>query len=678
MGGGGAGGGGNGRGGNGNGGDQGASGSNGGNGAGPDGRGAGSCGPGSGAGCPNPAHGSNGGTTAGDPVDVMTGRVFTRPSVDLRLPGPLPLVLLRSYSSYARERDIGLGHGWSHSLAWEVELRRRSVRLWKDDGRYEDIEALAVNTETLVAGHVLRRLPAGFVLVDGARRERVFHEIVAGSKRFLLRCVRDGYGNRIELDYDATGRLLGVTDCVGRRIRVRRHPNGRIAAFEVLNAPSQGRWVPFFRYAYDSQGDLVEATDPRGFTTRFSYVDHLLTSETAPSGRTTHHVYDSRRRCIETWVDYPGGADPSLDAAIPDTLADRVTKAKGVLHCRMTYDDGHVEVVTSREVRRYETNDLGKCRKAVVAGGVSTNSYDRWGNLVQHTDPLQATWTWQRDEKGRITMATDPLGAVFLTSYDERGFISELTDPFGRTIRYLRNDQGDVLAVRDDLGPLLENAYDGRGNWVEATLPDGGKTRMAYDPMGNRTSITEPNGGTRYLRYDHLGTLVSSVDENGRETRYSHDERGNLTVVHNPDGTSVRFSYDADGHVASITTAAGRTFLLYWAGYDVVHELRRPDGRRVCFRYDREGDRQRARRRGPLRRRRSPDIQANEPRSRGARHLRRHGTSGRDRPRGSIADAFPLGPDGGGAGAIPARRRGHPLGARRHGAIGAPAAPHDA
>ncbi|WP_437329695.1 DUF6531 domain-containing protein [Sorangium sp. So ce381] len=129
LGGGGSGGGGNGHYGNGRGGGQGGAGKNGGNGARGGGKDAGSCGPGSGSGCPNPAHGGGGGTHAGDPVDPITGRVYTVAVVDLALPGAIPLVVKRSYSSALVEEDCGLGFGWTHSLAWQIEERRRGLRV---------------------------------------------------------------------------------------------------------------------------------------------------------------------------------------------------------------------------------------------------------------------------------------------------------------------------------------------------------------------------------------------------------------------------------------------------------------------------------------------------------------------------------------------------------------------
>ncbi len=51
---------------------------------------------------------------------------------------------------------------------------------------------------------------------------------------------------------------------------------------------------------------------------RAAYADHLLTEEIRPTGLTFHFVYDERRRCVETWGDYPGQADPSLAVLMGD------------------------------------------------------------------------------------------------------------------------------------------------------------------------------------------------------------------------------------------------------------------------------------------------------------------------------------------------------------------------
>lgn len=77
----------------------------------------------------------------------------------------------------------------------------------------------------------------------------------------------------------------------------------------------------------------------------------LLVTHEAPTGRTTHYVYDASARCTETWVDYPGGTDESLDRDVPSMLADGVTKARGVLHVKIDAQGEYVEVDDSRSVR---------------------------------------------------------------------------------------------------------------------------------------------------------------------------------------------------------------------------------------------------------------------------------------------------------------------------------------
>ena len=32
------------------------------------------------------------------------------------------------------ERDAGLGHGWAHTIGSEIEVRRRRLRLWNEQG----------------------------------------------------------------------------------------------------------------------------------------------------------------------------------------------------------------------------------------------------------------------------------------------------------------------------------------------------------------------------------------------------------------------------------------------------------------------------------------------------------------------------------------------------------------
>ncbi len=539
-------------------------------------------------GCPNPSHGAGGAKAAGDPFDVVTGRVFTAPTIDLKLGGPMPLVIERAYSSAAATRDVGLGPGWSHSLAIEIELRLSGAVMWHEDGQVGHLGRMDVGGELPIGSALLQRNDEDFVL----RRDRAqlhFRELVVGSGRHLLVLVRDNYGNDTQLEYDDAGNLTGATDCVGRRVRVARNERGQIEAFEALNAPAQGRWVRFVQYQYDENGNLVATTDACGGITRYRYQGHLLAKQVTPSGCATHYLYDRRRRCIETWVDYDGRPDESLDSSVGAWLADGATPARGVLHVRVHHYDDFIEVVTSSEARQVHPTDTERAELSTFGGGVSTAEYDERERMTAFTDACGATTRWAYADEGGLLEHTDALGHGTQYDYDPRGRLVGETDASGRTLRFERNHAGDVIAVDDDSGRLVEHAFDARGLWTFSRTPDGGETHMSYDHMGNRVNVIEPNGAESTFRYDYFGQLIGSTDEHGRERIFAYDACGRLLSVRDPDGALRRYEYDGDGHLVASTSPGGHRFELSWSGYHDVHEVRRPDGTTARYRYDREG-----------------------------------------------------------------------------------------
>ena len=241
---------------------------------------------------------------ASHPVDVVTGRAFTHPIVDLSLPGPLPFELKRMYSSKASARDVGLGPGWAHTLGWEVEVQRRRIIVWNEQGIAVDFPVIPVGGEVLGPwGWVLRRESWGFA-VDAD--DGLWHLFSAGDeagKRFRLTAIQDRNKNRIALTYE-DDRLVEVVDSAGRIIRVLSTREGQIASFQVKNAVAEGRWIAFATYGYDDRGRLVSATDADGFSAQYGYDDDdRLTDDADRTGLTLHFRYDQEGRCIESWGD---------------------------------------------------------------------------------------------------------------------------------------------------------------------------------------------------------------------------------------------------------------------------------------------------------------------------------------------------------------------------------------
>lgn len=552
-------------------------------------KGTGKCG-GSG-GCPNPSHGNGGSASAGDPVDVVSGRVYTVPSVDLALPGYLPLIIERTYNSLAHNRDVGLGFGWSHSLAWEIEARRRSGKVWGPEGTFWEFEVPQAGERVEFDTAVLDRLGDDYVLFDQDEGlSYVFEQDESVTERHRLSEVRNAYGHRIQLRYHV-GALVEIEDSVGRTIAVRRALDGRISGFEVMAPEKQsGGWC-FRRYRHDERGDLVATSDADGNETSFSYdQQHRMVKKSNPEGFEVHHRYDRAGRCIETWCAYAGRRNPAFSQRVSDVLADG-TPARGMLHVKLDYvDDEYTEVVTSRGVRRYHTNASGKVDLTDSGAGVHTNAYDEFGKLASYTNAEQATWRWERDEQGNVVATVDPLGYTTSRVYDDRGHLVQTTDENGVSHWYERDRYGALLAARDAQGQLIASRYDDAGNAVEVVLPNGGVTRMEYDAMGNRVLVQEPNGATRRIEYDYLGRVIGMTDELGGRTRYVYGARGELLLTEHPNGARARNVYDREGNLTHFSTADDRTYELRYAGLGLVYEVRKPDGTRASFRYDREGD----------------------------------------------------------------------------------------
>ncbi|WP_437876260.1 RHS repeat-associated core domain-containing protein [Sorangium sp. So ce513] len=566
---------------------QGANGKNGGNNANGGGKGAGGCGRGS-SGCPGP-HGGTG-TKAGHPVDLATGEVLTVPVLDLFLPGPMPLELWREYRSSASERDVGLGPGWSHTFAWSIEVRRRTLTLWKGDGASVELDLPEIGGSVpMNDGWLLTRTAGGFRVVDEDSITWVLEQVPGREGTFRLAGLEDRNGNTIALVYEH-GRLVFLVDSAGRLVRVRYGHHGRIAAFEVKNALQQGVWISFYAYAYSEQGDLVAVTDAEGNVTTFAYDEHRLTMEQRPGGLRAVFIYDDAGRCIETFCDRRGEPDPSLDDDVPELLADNKTKAKGFLHCKIDYgDDGYVEVTDSRQVRRLETNAFGKVDKGTLGAAVFSHTYDEAGLETSYTDPLGATTRYVRDEHGRVTAIVDPLGRHTHYDYDAEGEIAAITTPDGCTVTYRYDEAGNLLEARDPLGMIVGFEYDHRGLIERVLFPNGGVAHLRHDAWGNRVEVVEPDGATKRIDYDFLGRVVRFVDARGAETRYAYDARGNLAATFHPNGGVQRCSYDADGRPTRTTNEDGRPAELVWAGNNVVIEIREAGGGTVRARYDREG-----------------------------------------------------------------------------------------
>lgn len=439
-------------------------------------------------------------------------------------------------------------------------------------------------------GWIVHRDGTGFRLDLADGQYLVFGEHIVSDEgeRYLLTVIGDRAQNRIVLAYDR-GLLVEVTDASGRVVRVLRGRDRRIAAFEAKNTVAQGRWIAFARYAYDGEGRLIKAEDADGHATRYEYdKSHRLTSTTDPTGLMFSFRYDGESRCIETWGEYPGKADPSLADDVPETLADHVTRAKGILHTTFEYSgDGYSEAVDSVALHRYFGNAHGLVDKAVTPLGVFGRTYDQRGFLTSFTDPLGARTTWKRDVMGRETEVVDPLGRHTVIERDASGEITAVIGPDGETTRVDR--AGDTLFWTDPIGATCSVRFDARGLPIEVRWPDGRTLAFRRDAQGNVVEHIDQAGAQTRARYDAWGRCVEIWDARGGRTAFTYSTGGHLLSVTSPDGSVERHEYDGAGNLVSITEPDGQTTRIYYGGLHKPVRIERPNGEMTELKYNREG-----------------------------------------------------------------------------------------
>lgn len=552
------------------------------------GKGAGNCGQGGAGGCTN--CGSN--TSAGDPVDVVSGEMFTLANEDLWLGGPIALSFLRQYHVARRGEDVGLGWGFSHSLSWRLEVQGRELIVKPPFARPRAFDRRAAESAAFSDGRYIlsRRADGSYRLDTGDDFFHVFAPQDPEQTRFLFVAVEHANGHRIRLEYDSRGVLRAIFDSAGRTVRVDTDPHGRILALSCGD-PATNQHITFARYAYDGAGHLLSHTDADGVTTRYGYdARKLVTSCSHASGLTFFFRYDAKQRCIETWGEYTAGHDPALAADVPQTLRDG-RPAKGIYHTAFEYgEDGYSEVIDSERLLRFFADpSTGQIVKAVGAdGGVTTREIDAFGNVIAHTDALGATTRYAWDVRGRLIRETDALGNTWYIVRDTAGRPIANEDPEGGLVECYRDARGNIETLVNQRGATITYRFDQFSQMTEMIDAVGGRYTYQGDAHFNLTECTFPDGGKWQWAWDYWGRLIQRTDPEGRVDRYRYSAAGRCVAHQHPDGQIVYYEYDAAGQCVAEVRATGTT-QYRWGGFGWPCGATYPNGDSIHFRWNREG-----------------------------------------------------------------------------------------
>lgn len=508
-------------------------------------------------------------TTAGHPVDVATGKVYTD-FTDFEINGPIPLKFERIWYSTS-VYDGPVGHGWHHSYDWglNVDTNDESVVVRLNDGRTIRFPFLEVGEEAVSSLDKIRlyKTEDGYFIKDQNQYAYYFKGLQKNQFRPLEK-IKNANNFEINFEYNNKFHLQKIIDSTGRNFKIVTDLKGRIQKIEAPHPEKENEQFTIVSFHYDLKGNLARVTDPLGKAFHFKYRGHLLEQETNRNGLSFYFKWDrddEHAYCTRTWGD--GGI---YDNQLIYNKKDRITTVTNAL--------GHKA--------EHHYNKSGLVTKTIDANGAeSIKIFDDDQQLIEEIDELGRNTYHSYDERGNRNATTFPDGSVIEMEYDERSQLIWLKDQLGGEWKWAYNENGILVAKSDPLdNPMIFNHEDGR--LIELMDGMGNQTIINYDKFHNITEIINPNEGSTKLEYDRLGRNISVTNPNKGTLKRTIDLIGRSKRIYESDGNIRQLNYDAEGNLIRLMDKQKEVKFEY-GGFNRM-TARIESGTRVEFDYDKE------------------------------------------------------------------------------------------
>ncbi|MBW9567658.1 RHS repeat protein [Escherichia coli] len=331
-----------------------------------------------------------GGVTSGHPVNPLLGAKVLPGETDIALPGPLPFILSRTYSSYRTKTPApvgSLGPGWKMPADIRLQLRDNTLtdnRIARDAHylyRYDRHGRLTEKTDLI---------PEGVIRTDDERTHRYHYD----SQHRLVHYTRTQYAEPlVESRY--------LYDPLGRRVAKRVWRRERdLTGWMSLSRKPQVTW-----YGWDGDRLTTIQNDRTRIQTIYQpgSFTPLIRVETA-----TGELAKTQRRSLADTLQQSGGEDGGsvvfppvlvqmLDRLESEILADRVSEEsrRWLASCGLTVAQMQSQMdpvyTPARKIHLYHCDHRGLPLALISTEGTTAwyAEYDEWGNLLNEENPHQ-------------------------------------------------------------------------------------------------------------------------------------------------------------------------------------------------------------------------------------------------------------------------------------------------
>ncbi|MGD9159118.1 MAG: toxin TcdB middle/N-terminal domain-containing protein, partial [Desulfobacteraceae bacterium] len=288
-------------------------------------------------------------------------------------------------------------------------------------------------------------------------------------------------------------------------------------------------------YTYDSYGNILTETDPRGNSTTIVYDSNSMFPVTTTNalGHTVTRTFD-----------------PGFGAVLTETDPNNQTTT-------FTYDEfGRKNTITypDNSVKTYTYNiSTGNHYTTVQTTGnpTATVYYDNFGRKTQErvTDGTKTIITdTTYDNAGRVTAKSIPHysgDTVYWTTYQydaQRGYMSRQDNPDSTYKTIIQN--GLTETIIDEKNHSKTITKDSLGRLKKVVEATSGTTEYEYDIFNNLVHVKDPVGNITSIEYDDLGQKVLMDDPYMGHWEYDYDKNGNLIWQKDANLNEIDITYD--------------------------------------------------------------------------------------------------------------------------------------
>ena len=368
--------------------------------------------------------------------------------------------------------------------------------------------------------------------------------------------IRDVYGQKVTLGYNANVQLVSVTDALNRMTALQYSPAGLVTNI----ADPFGRTAQF---AYDANANLIKITDMAGYWTSLAYDTNSYLTGLADDRGTSQFQIESADGIGNGSNHYP----PPGGIMWEDY---RITVTDPMGNKEEFYYDGYSSVgwhVAPKYYVDYVDNTI--------------NNY---------ASQTERTWFYYTvvgsDGNGELTRVTDPTGGFeeFTYNYSTGDRISS-TDAHGHKTYFSYNGMGNIVSMTDPRTNTTTFTY--ATNGVDLlTISNGlGAVRMMYNAQHDLVSVADRTSNTTTFTYNNFGRIISRVDPSGITNSYIYDASNRLSEVRRNGMAIESMTYDGIGRLRTRTDATGLTLVYDYNNLNAITRITYPDGRHEDYAY---------------------------------------------------------------------------------------------